>query len=94
LPPPAGQKSAATSRKRVRATQRQDPRGGILAKDLRDRPNPDASDAADRYRQAAEHTLDQLEWTVDYLHSIRKTDIARALAKNGLSIRRRMSDRP
>jgi hypothetical protein len=66
----------------------------MMTKDVRDRPNADASDEADRYRQAAEHTLDQLDWTVDYLHRIRKTDVARALGKNGSSIRRRMSDRP
>jgi hypothetical protein len=66
----------------------------MMAKDVGDRSNTDASDAADRYRQAAEHALDQLDWTVDYLYSIRKTSIARALAKNGSSIRRRMSDRP
>jgi len=53
----------------------------------------DWSDKADRYRQAAERALGQLDWVVDYLYSIRKTDIARTLAKNGSSIRRRMADR-
>ena len=62
-----------------------------MASNVGDRPNTDASDAADRYRQAAEHALDQLDWTVDYLYRIRKTDLA--LAKNNSSIRRRMSDR-
>jgi hypothetical protein len=62
----------------------------MMASNVGDRPNTDASDAADRYRQAAEHALDQLDWTVDYLYRIRKTDLARALAKNGASIRRRM----
>jgi hypothetical protein len=62
----------------------------MMASDVGDRPNTDASDAADRYRQAAEHALDQLDWTVNYLYRIRKTGLARALAKNGASIRRRM----
>jgi hypothetical protein len=64
----------------------------MMPKDVDDRSDADASEAADRYRQAAEHTLDQLEWTVDYLYRIRKPDIARALAKNGSSIRRRTSE--
>jgi hypothetical protein len=62
----------------------------MMASDVGDRPNTDASDAAERYRQAAEYALDQLDWTVNYLHKIRKTELARGLAKNGASIRRRM----
>jgi hypothetical protein len=44
-----------------------------------------------RYRLAAEETLEQLEWCVNYLHRIRKDRIAEALNKNRRSIRRRMS---
>jgi hypothetical protein len=44
----------------------------------------------DRYRRAAEETLDQLDWCVDYFHRIRKPQLADALAKNRTSIRRRM----
>jgi hypothetical protein len=66
----------------------------MMASDVGDRPNTDASDAADRYRQAAEHALDQLDWTVNYLYRIHKSDLARGLAKNGASIRRRLSNRP
>ena len=44
-----------------------------------------------RYRRAAEETLDQLDWCINYLHRIRKTGIANVLAKNGETIRRQMS---
>lgn len=44
-----------------------------------------------RYRRAAEETLDQLDWCINYLHSIRKSGIANALAKNHSTIRRQMS---
>jgi hypothetical protein len=66
----------------------------MMADDVGDRPNMDPRDEAERYRQAAEDALDQLDWTVNYLYRIHKTDLARGLAKNGSSIRRRISDRP
>ena len=47
-------------------------------------------DETDRYRQAAEDALQQLDWTIGYLHGIRKTDISRALAKNRSYIRKRL----
>ena len=34
-------------------------------------------DVVDRYRQAAEVALEQLEWTIRYLERIRKPEIAR-----------------
>ena len=43
-------------------------------------------DQAARYRQAAHHTLDQLDWCVEYLRSIRKTKIAKQVAKNRSAI--------
>jgi hypothetical protein len=43
-----------------------------------------------RYRLAAEETLDQLEWCVQYLHRIRKRRIAEVIDKNRRSIRREM----
>ena len=46
---------------------------------------------ADRYRAAAEAALDQLDWCISYLHRIRKTPIATALAQNQSEIRRRLS---
>jgi hypothetical protein len=45
---------------------------------------------ADRYRQAAEDALQQLDWTIGYLHGIHKTDISKALAKNRSYIRRNL----
>jgi len=36
----------------------------------------------ERYRQAALEALGQLEWCIDYLHRLRKTDLARALGRN------------
>lgn len=47
-------------------------------------------DEADRYRQAAEDALQQLDWTIGYLHGIRKTDISKVLAKNRSYIRRNL----
>jgi hypothetical protein len=44
-----------------------------------------------RYRRAAQQTLDQLEWCVDYLYRIGKPRIARAIQQNRSSISRRMS---
>jgi hypothetical protein len=52
----------------------------------------DATGDVDRYRQAAEDALQQLDWAIGYLHGIHKTDISRALAKNRSFIRRRLMD--
>jgi hypothetical protein len=43
-----------------------------------------------RYRLAAEETLEQLEWCVNYLHRIRKSSIADVIDKNRRQIRRQM----
>ena len=43
-----------------------------------------------RYRRAAEATLNELDWCINYLHRIRKPDIAKAIAKNRSTIRRQM----
>jgi hypothetical protein len=53
-----------------------------MARDDRDRDGE-----LERYRQAAEDALQQLDWCIGYLHGIRKTDISRALAKNRSHIR-------
>ena len=50
----------------------------------------DAQEATARYRRAAEETLDQLEWCINYLYSIRKPRIAQAIAQNRSTIRRHM----
>jgi hypothetical protein len=44
-------------------------------------------DELERYRQAAEDALGQLDWCIGYLHGIRKLDVSRALAKNRSYIR-------
>ena len=49
---------------------------------------------ADRYRQAAEDALQQLDWAIGYLHGIRKTEISKALAKNRSFIRQQLMGRP
>jgi hypothetical protein len=51
-----------------------------------------AEEEAARYRRAAEETLDQLDWCVNYLYRIRKPRIAQALAANRSAIRRRMRE--
>lgn len=56
--------------------------------------NGQPNDVGDRYRQAAEVALDQLEWAIRYLERIRKPEIAGVLAKNHADIRRRLLDRP
>jgi hypothetical protein len=65
-----------------------------MARSQNDQATNHASDEVDRYRRAAEVALRQLEWTIRYLERIRRTEIARALAKNHEFIRRRMIDRP
>jgi hypothetical protein len=44
----------------------------------------------ERYREAAWAALDQLDWCINYLHSLRKADIARALARNRSRIVKRI----
>jgi hypothetical protein len=44
----------------------------------------------ERYRRAAEETLDQLDWCANYLYRIRKDSIARVIQKNHRQIRQRM----
>ena len=49
-------------------------------------------DDAARYRQAAQMTLDQLDWCVDYLRSIHKNRMAKQLARNRATIKRRVEE--
>jgi hypothetical protein len=44
----------------------------------------------ERYRQAAEDALQQLDWCIGYLHGIRKVDVSRALARNRSHIRQQL----
>jgi len=48
----------------------------------------------ERYRQAADDALQQLDWCIGYLHGIRKVRISRALAQNRTVIRRNLLKRP
>jgi hypothetical protein len=57
----------------------------------RNRDNRDGE--VERYRQAAEDALQQLDWCIGYLHGIRKLDVSRALAKNRSYIRRQLLKR-
>jgi hypothetical protein len=44
----------------------------------------------ERYREAALNALDQLEWCIQYLHRLRKPELARALARNRKQILERL----
>ena len=46
----------------------------------------------ERYRQAADDALQQLDWAIGYLHGIRKVEISRALARNRSVIRHRLRE--
>jgi hypothetical protein len=48
----------------------------------------------DRYRQAAEDALQQLDWCIGYLHGIHKPKISRQLARNRSYIRRNLLRQP
>jgi hypothetical protein len=62
--------------------------------DRRDRDRDQDRDGdVERYRQAAEDALQQLDWCIGYLHGIRKLDVSRALAKNRSYIRRQLLQR-
>ena len=47
-------------------------------------------DETDRYRQAAQDALEQLDWCIGYLHGIHKTKISTQLAKNRAYIKRNL----
>jgi hypothetical protein len=50
----------------------------------------DNGDETDRYRQAAQDALEQLDWCIGYLHGIHKTKISTQLAKNRAYIKRNL----
>jgi hypothetical protein len=50
-------------------------------------------DETERWRQAAEDALQQLDWCIGYLHGIRKVGISRSLARNRNYIRSRLMQR-
>ncbi len=49
-----------------------------------------SAEDAERYRQAAEDALGQLDWCIGYLHGIRKEKISAVLAKNRAYIKRQL----
>ncbi len=59
----------------------------------KDSDNGNRNEETERYRQAAEDALQQLDWCIGYLHGIRKTEISRALARNRAHIRTHLMQR-
>ena len=51
------------------------------------RPSRTVHGEAERYREAAELALDQLQWCVDYLYRIQKPTLAKGLRANREQIR-------
>ena len=49
-----------------------------------------ADHETERYRQAAQDALEQLDWCIGYLHGIHKNKISSQLAKNRASIKRNL----
>jgi hypothetical protein len=47
-------------------------------------------DETERYRHAAEKALQQLDWSIDYLRSIRKSQLSARLAQNRTHIKRQL----
>ncbi len=50
-------------------------------------------DEAERYRKATQMTLDQIDWCVEYLRSLRKPRLAKQLASNRSAIAARLPPR-
>jgi hypothetical protein len=55
-----------------------------------DRNRGDSREEVERYRQAAEDALQQLDWCIGYLHGIEKVEIAEGLSRNRTIIRTRI----
>jgi len=51
-------------------------------------------DEMERYREAAEDLMQQLDWCIGYLHGIRKSEVSTVLAKNRAHIRKRLLNKP
>ena len=51
-------------------------------------------DEVERYRQATEDALQQLDWCIGYMHACGKKGIARSLSKNRAFIRTHLLKRP
>jgi hypothetical protein len=57
------------------------------------RRDRDLDSEVERYRQATEDALQQLDWCIGYLHGIKKLEVSRALARNRSYIRSRLLER-
>jgi hypothetical protein len=51
-------------------------------------------DELDRYKQASEDALQQLDWCIGYFHGCGKKGIAKALSHNRAYIRKALMNRP
>lgn len=67
----------AGSRRQGQAIQ---PRRALV--DTRDKSVRDRAQEAERYRDAAELALDQLQWCINYLYRIQRPTLARQLERN------------
>lgn len=54
----------------------------------------ETDDELERWRRAAEDAMQQLDWTIGYLHGIKKDREAQALSANRRIIRERILERP
>jgi hypothetical protein len=55
--------------------------------DARDKTVRDRAREAERYREAAELALEQLQWAIEYLYRIQKPTLAKGLKANHEQIR-------
>jgi hypothetical protein len=75
----------------VRASQQEAKQN---ARDARQRARiRELEDEVERYRQASEDALQQLDWCIGYMHGSRKVGLARALASNRSYIRTHLMKR-
>ena len=64
--------------------------GGETPLDTRDTTVRDRAREAERYREAAELALEQLQWAIEYLYRIQKPTLAKGLKANRDQIRARV----
>ena len=56
--------------------------------------NEISDNETERYKQAAEDALQQLDWCIGYLHGIRKSQLSARLAQNRMQIKRNLMQEP
>ena len=67
---------------------------GVMAQNDTNESIGETDDELERWRRAAEDSLQQLDWAIGYLHGIGKNREARTLAANRRTIRQRVLERP